>query len=111
VEEIVRRDITGNQGGRKMLNVCGADCSGCPSLNKECQGGCEAIKGKVYWSKYLGVEVCPVYACVETQQFKNCGDCPRLPCETWVKLKDPSMTEEQHQKSIRERVTLLKQGR
>jgi hypothetical protein len=94
-----------------MLNVCGADCTGCPSLNKECQGTCGAIKGKVYWAKYLGVEVCPVYACVDSKKLHNCGDCDQLPCDTWQKLKDPSMSDEQHQKSIRDRVVLLKKGR
>lgn len=94
-----------------MLNVCGADCIGCPSLNKECQGNCGAIKGKVYWAKYLGVEVCPVYACVESKKFNTCGDCDQLPCETWQTLKDPSMTDEQHQKSIRDRVVLLKKNK
>jgi hypothetical protein len=94
-----------------MLAVCGANCSECPSVNKECQGGCEAIKGKVYWAKYVGAEVCPVYACVGSKKFTDCGDCDQIPCETWVKLKDPSVSEEQHQKSIRERVELLKRGK
>ncbi|MBN1190380.1 MAG: DUF3795 domain-containing protein [Dehalococcoidales bacterium] len=91
-----------------MLCVCGADCSDCPSLNKECQGGCEDIKGRVYWTKYFGTDICPVYTCVESKKFKNCGDCEQLPCETWIKLKDPSMTEEQHNESIRRRVALLR---
>lgn len=91
-----------------MLNVCGADCSGCPSLDKECRGGCEGVKGKVFWTQYLGVETCPVYACVESHSYKNCGDCPQLPCQHWLTLKDPSWTEEQHQKSIRDRVALLR---
>jgi hypothetical protein len=93
-----------------MLSVCGVDCTTCPSLNKECQGDCSTIKGKVYWTKYTGTEVCPVYACVESKKLNNCGDCAQLPCETWVKLKDPSITEEQHQKSIRDRVALLKKS-
>jgi hypothetical protein len=91
-----------------MLNVCGADCGPCPYLNNKCQGTCEDIKGKVYWAKHIGIEVCPVYACVASHSFKNCGDCPQLPCQTWVALKDPSQTEEQHQKSIRDRVAILR---
>lgn len=94
-----------------MLNVCGADCTGCPSLNKECQGECGAIKGKVYWAKYLGAEVCPVYACVDSKKYSNCGECSQLPCEIWQKMKDPSWTDEQHQKSIRDRVALLKKSK
>jgi hypothetical protein len=94
-----------------MLTICGANCTGCPNMNKECQGGCEAVKGRVYWARYIGVEVCPVYACVESKKYMDCGDCSQLPCETWVKLKDPSMSNEQHQKSIIDRVALLKKGK
>jgi hypothetical protein len=95
------------KGENYMLIVCGADCSGC-SLKNDCQRNCDAIKGKAYWTKYIGVEVCPVYACVASHSYKNCGDCPQLPCQLWSTLKDPSITEEQHQKSIRDRVALLK---
>jgi hypothetical protein len=90
-----------------MLNVCGASCEGCRELGKECAGDCNSIKGKVYWAKMINVEVCPVYKCVDEHGYQSCGDCPQIPCQTWTALKDPSQSEEQHLKSIRERVKLL----
>jgi hypothetical protein len=74
----------------------------------ECKGDCETLKGKVYWAKYIGVEVCPVYQCVQDHGLKSCGDCEKLPCQLWFTLKDPSMTDAEHEKSIKDRVKLLK---
>jgi hypothetical protein len=91
-----------------MLCVCGASCDGCKELGKECPSDCNSIKGRVYWAKYLNKEVCPVYQCVDDHGYKNCGDCAQIPCRTWTELKDPSMSAEDHQKSIQTRVTILK---
>ncbi len=93
-----------------MLYCCGADCTGCPHLNKECQGDCRQNKGKVYWAKYIGVEVCPIYKCAEGRNLIDCGHCEKIPCEIWFSLKDPSMTDEQHRQSIQERVSRFKKS-
>jgi len=74
----------------------------------KCEGGCEALKGEVYWAQHIGVKVCPVYRCVNNHQLKNCGECEKIPCEMWFSLKDPNMTDEQHLKSIKDRVAVLK---
>lgn len=90
-----------------MICVCGADCGTCPHLNKDC-AGCGALEGKVWWAQFVGVDTCPVYSCVKDKKYRHCGDCPRIPCETWVNLKDPAWTDEEHQKSIRDRLAILK---
>jgi len=90
-----------------MLCVCGADCAECPQYGKDCPG-CEEISGKVYWAGYIGKEVCPYYTCVKDRGIKNCGACKDIPCELWHSLKDPSWTDEQHEKSIRDRVEKFK---
>lgn len=90
-----------------MLCVCGADCDNCHSFGKEC-AGCEALQGKVYWAAYLGKDVCPYYQCVRDKGLNHCGDCENIPCELWYSLKDPSMTDEQHEASVRERVDMFK---
>ena len=92
-----------------MLSTCGIDCAACPSLNKECQGGCRALQGRVFWTQQIGVELCQLYKCVTENKFNNCGECVKLPCDMWFSLKDPSLTEEQHKKSTTERVQRLKQ--
>jgi hypothetical protein len=90
-----------------MLCVCGASCERCPHLYVECKTDCENLQGKVYWAKFIGADVCPVYQCVKDHGYTNCGDCEKLPCEIWFTLKDPSMTNEEHQQSIADRVKLL----
>ena len=57
---------------------CGAVCVECASFPLEC-GGCRKIKGKVFWLRYTGDDVCRIYDCCRTRRKKNCGDCPDLP--------------------------------
>jgi hypothetical protein len=89
-----------------VLNVCGAECAGCVLL-KDCKGTCTEIQGKVFWTKYMGMEVCPIFKCVSDHKYKNCGDCTKIPCELWFSLKDPSSTDEQHRQSVSDRVKKL----
>ena len=92
-----------------MLNVCGADCVGCPQMtNGTCKDTVRNLKGKVFWTKYVNVEVCPVYKCVEEKQIANCGYCAKIPCDWWFSLKDPSMSDEQHRQGVNDRVKKLK---
>jgi hypothetical protein len=90
-----------------MLCVCGACCDDCPRHGSEC-AGCEAIEGKVYWVQYIGADVCPVFKCARDKVLNNCGDCSDIPCELWFSLRDPQLSEEEHYKSIEERVSALK---
>lgn len=91
-----------------MVCVCGASCDGCTYRDKECSGGCTALQGRVFWTKHINADVCPVYQCVADNGYKNCGDCAKLPCETWFNLKDPEISSQEHQKSINDRVAKLK---
>lgn len=90
-----------------MISVCGVNCDGCPHLNNGC-AGCDALEGKVFWTQLIGTDVCPLYKCVKEKGYNNCGDCSQVPCELWVSLKDPSWSEEEHQKSIQNRLSVLK---
>lgn len=87
--------------------VCGAICDGC-GYEKECAGGCEAQQGRVFWARYIGAEVCPIYQCAKTNGYVNCGQCSKLPCQIWTDVKDPAQSDLEHQKSITDRVTKLK---
>jgi len=99
----------------KDISVCGIDCAVmCVECNKfeELQNnpckGCNAIEGKVFWAKMFDLDVCPIYACAKDRQLKHCGECESLPCNIYADMKDPSMSDEQHQQSINERVEVLK---
>jgi len=93
------------------LSVCGAVCAECAYLSEgRCQG-CSAVHGKVWWTRHIGVDVCPVYRCVTTErEFEHCGRCADIPCSLWKNLKDPNHSEEEHEAGIRERAERLRIG-
>ncbi|HWR12685.1 MAG TPA: DUF3795 domain-containing protein [Rectinemataceae bacterium] len=93
-----------------MTSVCGVICDNCKSFNAQC-AGCGAIEGKVYWAPYLGSDTCPLYACcVGTMNLPHCGKCEKLPCALYYDTRDPSVSPEEHEKGIRERVDILRRG-
>jgi hypothetical protein len=91
------------------LSACGLICDECEFFNKTCTG-CHSVKGSTFWAKeMLPNKVCPMYDCsVNIKKFKDCGDCPELPCNIFREMKDPKSSEEEHQKSIIKRVTALR---
>jgi hypothetical protein len=90
-------------------SACGITCTDCPFFGKECKG-CYLVEGKTFWAAGATENgVCPLFDCsVNTRGYKNCGDCPELPCKTFHDLKDPNSTEEEHRKSIEVRVRALR---
>jgi hypothetical protein len=53
-------------------------------------------------------KLCPLYKCATIdKRYKNCGQCAELPCKKFTDLKDPNISNEQHHKSINERVSRL----
>ena len=90
------------------LSPCGINCEACP-YQEGCGGSCHECKGKPFYIKDFGVEYCPMYECAVIKKgYKTCGECPELPCKIHYDWKDPSMTEEAHVQSIKERTEILK---
>lgn len=91
------------------LSPCGIKCGEFESCKSAGCGGCHAIKGKPFFLKDFGMEVCPLYDCpVNKKGYHTCAECPELPCKIYYDWKDPSMSEEAHINSINERVKVLK---
>lgn len=90
------------------LSACGLICDECEFYDKECNG-CIAVKGQTFWAKdMMPDKTCPLFNCsVNNKGFKNCGDCKELPCKMFREMKDPNSTEEEHQLSLRQRVSRL----
>ena len=100
----------------KNISVCGIDCAiaglECNKNNEEfiqtpCKG-CNDAKGKLFWTKYLNLDVCPIYSCVKAKRLNHCGECEQLPCNVYFGTKDPSLSDEEHQQYIKDRVETLK---
>ena len=89
-------------------SACGLICQDCHYLGSKCPG-CAASEGKPFWVAQAGLAACPIYDCATHQHgYATCGQCPSLPCDTFNKLKDPSMTEEEFQRSLGERIARLR---
>jgi hypothetical protein len=86
-----------------LAAACGLYCGDCEHLGGRC-GGCRRVRGKPFWAEEYGVAVCPLYGCcVEEKALEHCGLCEDLPCATFASLRDPSLTDEQFERSLRER--------
>jgi hypothetical protein len=92
-----------------ILSNCGLVCSECEFFGKTCDG-CHAVKGQTFWAKeVMPDKTCPLYQCaVNEKGFAHCGQCSELPCATFLRMKDPNSTDEEHQKALVERVNRLK---
>ena len=87
---------------------CGWHCSSCSHFGQDCPG-CRETKGRPFWTFTSGIEMCPIYlCCVEQAGLEHCGLCPQLPCETFAGWRDPSMSDEEFEKSLAERIDALR---
>jgi hypothetical protein len=49
----------------------------------------------------MNVESCPLYnCCVNKKHLEHCGLCSELPCETFLQLRDPSLSDEEAKKAL-----------
>ena len=49
-----------------------------------------------------------VYNSRNQKKYKGCGECAKVPCDIWKKERDPSMSDEEFEKNINERVGRLR---
>ncbi len=93
----------------RIISVCGLLCNECNFITSTCKG-CRAVKGRTFWAgEVMPDKTCPLYACaVIDRRYDTCGRCDELPCRKFYDLKDPNISEEQHKKSIGERVAQLR---
>lgn len=93
----------------QIISACGLSCGACDYLKTRCPG-CHAAGGETFWAKdSMPDGMCPLYKCsVIEKKYHSCGQCAELPCQKFVDLKDPAISEEQHKQSIQERVLRLK---
>lgn len=83
---------------------CGAVCAECDRFPRECRG-CRKICGKVFWLRYTGDAVCPIYKCCMDKGEKSCRGCSELPCSRFV--KDPTISDEENAANLKRMVERL----
>jgi len=91
------------------ISTCGLVCDECEHFGTNCNG-CKAVKGQTFWAlEMMPTKTCPLYDCaVNQKKYCDCGACAELPCNTFVTMKDPASTEEQHQAALITRTNILK---
>ena len=63
--------------------------------------------GKVFHA--LEGKACPIYQCsVSKNKYATCAACDNLPCQIWQDTRDPSLSQEQFDATVHDRVTNLK---
>lgn len=87
---------------------CGINCLYCDfHKDSKCEG-CRIIDGKPFWTELFNCDVCGLYDCaVNIKNYKSCADCDDVPCQTWLELKEPEITEEEHKEHIKMRLKNL----
>jgi len=87
----------------KLATPCGLFCATCEYLEKSCQG-CGYVEGKPFWTTQFNIAVCPIYdCCVNKKNLEHCGWCDALPCQIFLELKDPAISEAEFQQSLMDR--------
>ena len=93
----------------KTLSVCGLVCADCEFFEKTC-AGCYAVKGGTFWAlEMMPAKVCPLFQCaINERVYESCGDCKELPCEIFRQMKDPALSDEEHEKMLQVRIDRLR---
>lgn len=91
------------------ISCCGCICSDCVDfINGKCIG-CDKNTGKPYWIDTVEIEQCPFYTCcINDKQYSHCGQCNKMPCKLFYDFNDPAITKEELEKSINDRINILK---
>ena len=89
-----------------QLSCCGTECDKCEYHGSLCRG-CTESYGKVFHAP--SKKACPIYQCSVNQHgLATCADCRELPCQLWRSTKDPNLTKQAFEETIRKRVNLLR---
>jgi len=93
------------------VSACGLICSECQYFEKECPG-CYESEGKPFWTAGTPAGICTLFDCsIHKKKYRDCGDCPTLPCTMFVELKDPSISDAEHRENLGKRVATLRARR
>lgn len=87
------------------ISICGSDCSKCYCYGNMCTG-CNKNKGIVF---HTNNHECTLYeCCVKNNKLQNCSECKKVPCDKWLREKDPKFSDEEFRLNIESRLEVLK---
>jgi hypothetical protein len=92
---------------KSLAPVCGLYCGDCEYLGNPCKG-CGNEEGKPFWTSQAGMDVCPIHdCCANKKSLEHCGLCDELPCEAFLSLRDPALSDEEFNASLQKRQAAL----
>ncbi len=92
---------------KNLAPVCGIYCGKCSYLGNQCQG-CGYVEGKPFWTSQIPSGICPLHDCCHNQKrLEHCGLCEEFPCKIFIDLRDPNMTDEEFEESLKARQQAL----
>ncbi|MEN8155290.1 MAG: DUF3795 domain-containing protein [Acidobacteriota bacterium] len=87
---------------------CGLYCGDCEYLGKQCKG-CGYVEGKPFWTIHVPTGICPIHDCCRNQkELEHCGLCEELPCKIFLELRDPDISDEDFERSLKTREEALR---
>ena len=91
-----------------LAPVCGIYCGSCGFLGVNCKG-CGVMEGKPFWTSMVPSGVCPLHDCCRNRRgLEHCGLCAKFPCEVFLEIRDPGMSDEEFERSLEERQSALR---
>ena len=85
---------------KKLAQVCGLYCGACDCFKNNCQG-CREENGMPFWTRS---KPCPIFnCCINIRKLEHCGLCDDLPCRIFNDLRDPSLSDEVFNQSLKKR--------
>lgn len=112
-ETLTPDDVLGQAGAPNApeptggMACCGTVCADCPYHPEQCPG-CEAVEGRVFWTRFTGDERCAIYACcVRERGLAHCGRCAELPCARY-NTEDPTLSPEENAANLRAQLDRLR---
>lgn len=83
--------------------ACGLYCGDCEFLDDRC-AGCNNAKGNPFWIDMDDRDACGLYdCCVNRKNLEHCGFCGDLPCESFLSQRDPALSDEEFEESLKQR--------
>lgn len=93
---------------KRLGAPCGNYCGNCEFYDERCSGCCNTA-GQPFWANQLPIDICPIYkCCTYDKKYKHCGECNELPCEIFLKFRDPKLSEKDAEIIIKVRHNDLK---
>lgn len=91
-----------------MISICGIACDNCRAFGTVCKG-CKPENGKPFWTKNEGKRFCEIFSCcIYKKKLIHCGECEEVPCKYFMQAKDPLLSEEEFERTLKERVERLR---